>query len=348
MSNLVRLDLFIVLLLSFIFFLFLKKFKIFYYQKNNETHKNFVSNSKGVSFLLGFILVLNYAFANNIYKIENLFILLIFFIGLFSDLKILDSPKLRLIIQSIIILIFFYYMDLYVSDIRIDFINKLLSNNFLAILFTTFCLAILLNGVNFIDGLNCNVLFYFLGVSFILFLVSLDLNSKELITNYSSLIYILIFLIILNFKGKNYLGDNGSYSLAFIIGILIIKDFNLKPNLSPYFFAVLLWYPAYENLFSIIRKISNGKKPFEPDTQHFHQILYSYIIFKVKKNKKYKFNCNTLTSILINIFNYIIFLIAYQNSNQTQFLISVIIFAVILKTLIYFYLKKKLITFRGI
>ena len=176
-------------------------------------------------------------------------------------------------------------MDLYVSDIRIDFINKLLSNNFLAILFTTFCLAILLNGVNFIDGLNCNVLFYFLGVSFILFLVSLDLNSKELITNYSSLIYILIFLIILNFKGKNYLGDNGSYSLAFIIGILIIKDFNLKPNLSPYFFAVLLWYPAYENLFSIIRKISNGKKPFEPDTQHFHQILYSYIIFKVKKIK---------------------------------------------------------------
>ena len=110
--------------------------------------------------------------------------------------------------------------------------------------------------------------------------------------------------------------------------------------MSPYFFAVLLWYPAYENLFSIIRKISNGKKPFEPDTQHFHQILYSYIIFKVKKNKKYKFNCNTLTSILINIFNYIIFLIAYQNSNQTQFLISVIIFAVILKTLIYFYLKK--------
>ena len=105
MSNLVRLDLFIVLLLSFIF-LFLK-FKIFYYQKNNETHKNFVSNSKGVSFLLGFILVLNYAFANDIYKIENLFILLIFFIGLFSDLKILDSPKLRLIIQSIIILIFF-------------------------------------------------------------------------------------------------------------------------------------------------------------------------------------------------------------------------------------------------
>ena len=342
MSNLVRLDLFIVLLLSFIFFLFLKKFKIFYYQKNNETHKNFVSNSKGVSFLLGFILVLNYAFANDIYKIENLFILLIFFIGLFSDLKILDSPKLRLIIQSIIILIFFYYMDLYVSDIRIDFINKLLSNNFLAILFTTFCLAILLNGVNFIDGLNCNVLFYFLGVSFILFLVSLDLNSKELITNYSSLIYILIFLIILNFKGKNYLGDNGSYSLAFIIGILIIKDFNLKPNLSPYFFAVLLWYPAYENLFSIIRKISNGKKPFEPDTQHFHQILYSYIIFKVKKNKKYKFNCNTLSSILINIFNYLIFLIAYQNSNQTQFLISVIIFAVILKTLIYFYLKKKI------
>ncbi len=344
MSNLVRLDLLIILLLSFIFFLFLKKFKIFYYQNNSEIHKNFVSSSKGVSFLLGFILVLNYIFANGVFRIENLFILLIFLIGLVSDLKILDSPRLRLIIQSLVILIFLFQIDLYVSDIRIDFINKFLTNNFLAILFTTFCLAILVNGVNFIDGLNCNVLFYFFGVNFILFLVSLDLNNSELTVIYTSFIYILVFLIILNFKGKNYLGDNGSYSLAFIIGILIIKDFNLNSNLSPYFFAVLLWYPAYENLFSIIRKILNRKKPFEPDTQHFHQVLYSFMILKIKKNIKYNLNYNTLTSILINIFNYLIFFVAYQNSSQTQLLVSLILFAVLIKTLIYFYLKKKLIT----
>ena len=42
--------------------------------------------------------------------------------------------------------------------------------------------------------------------------------------------------------------------MSFFIGIELINISNFTERVSPYFVALLLWYPAYENLFSIIRK----------------------------------------------------------------------------------------------
>ena len=56
------------------------------------------------------------------------------------------------------------------------------------------------------------------------------------------------------------------------------KDFNLKPNLSPYFFAVLLWYPAYENLFSILRRLKRKQTISKPDNLHLHILFKNYIL----------------------------------------------------------------------
>ena len=57
------------------------------------------------------------------------------------------------------------------------------------------------------------------------------------------------------------LGDAGAYILSFFVGYLIIKCHNFNPNISPYFFITLLWYPCFENLFSIIRKLKNKFSP---------------------------------------------------------------------------------------
>ncbi|MDA9629845.1 hypothetical protein N9S67_02470 [Candidatus Pelagibacter sp.] len=336
MNDILRTDLIITLLISYFFFLILKKSKVFQYKFNIETHKNFVSKSEGINFLLGFILVSSYLIVLKILNVETISILAIFFIGLASDLKVLDSPKFRLFLQVVIALTFLTLTNLTISDIRIEWMNKILANNYLAIFFTAFCLAILLNGVNFIDGLNCNVLFYFLGVIFTLQVISNDANLDDLSFKYSTLVIILFILIALNFRGNNYLGDNGSYSLGFIIGILVIETHINLLEVSPYFFACLLWYPAYENLFSILRKLYSKKKPLEPDTQHFHQLLFMFIRNKLKINKY----SNTMTSMIINIFNFLIFFIAYKNNTQTQFLVFLILASISIKTLLYYLLKK--------
>ena len=51
----------------------------------------------------------------------------------------------------------------------------------------------------------------------------------------------------------------------------------LSDKISPYFIANLLWYPAFENLFSIIRRILSSKKNYIADNHHLHQLLYSYL-----------------------------------------------------------------------
>ena len=39
----------------------------------------------------------------------------------------------------------------------------------------------------------------------------------------------------------------------------------------------LLWYPAYENLFSIIRKINNKNSAFNPDNHHLHHLILIHL-----------------------------------------------------------------------
>ena len=56
------------------------------------------------------------------------------------------------------------------------------------------------------------------------------------------------------------LGDGGVYGLACLIGIIAVYLSNKSDAVSPYFIANLFWYPAFENLFSIIRRIISNKK----------------------------------------------------------------------------------------
>ena len=76
--------------------------------------------------------------------------------------------------------------------------------------------------------------------------------DKDLIVNFSIFLSILLIFNLFNFF---YLGDNGIYLLSVFTGYILINLINQNYNLSPYFIACLLWYPSFELLFSMIRKI---------------------------------------------------------------------------------------------
>ena len=82
------------------------------------------------------------------------YLLTIFIIGLLSDLKFLKSPLYRIILQLITTIIFFYFNQHFNIQTRITFIDNLLDNNLIQIIFISFCALILINGFNFIDGVN--------------------------------------------------------------------------------------------------------------------------------------------------------------------------------------------------
>ena len=92
------------------------------------------------------------------------------------------------------------------------------------------------------------------------------------------LIFILFLIFIFNLFGIIILGDSGSYLLSLYLGLYLIKLSNLNILISPFFIVLLLWYPCFELLFSIIRRKIKNKDSYIPDTHHLHQMLYKLIL----------------------------------------------------------------------
>ena len=267
------------------------------------------------------------------------FSFLILFLGIFSDNNLLQSPKLRLTLQSVILFLFLYFSDIQINDLRNDFLNEIFSNYYLGLFFTTFCMLVLINGSNFIDGLDgLNLGYFFLIITIILFLS--NKHNIEADDNQIKTIFLITsFLLVFNVINYLYLGDSGSYLIGFIFGIFLIELNNYNYFISPYFVALLLWYPAFENLFSIIRKKIVKKDPLQPDNLHFHQLLFNFLKqSKVKIVKKYS---NSASSLLIILYNSIAFIIGANFINHTKILLIILLINVLAYLIFYYLLKKK-------
>ena len=328
--------LFIITISNFVF----KKFDILIDRTNISNHKSFINGHKTTPLLGGFVffLILVFFLPEN-YQYFTILIFFIFLTGLLSDLDILHSPFFRIIFQIIVIVAYLFLFDNFVSSIRVDFFDNLLNIFFIKLFFTSFCILVLINGTNFIDGVNTLVVGYFILVaSNVLYLTEvndLDLDILLVSTCLTSLVVIYIF----NFFGKIYLGDGGAYLISFVIGVTLIKFSNDNYLVSPYYIVALLWYPAYENLFSIIRKKILKKTPSTPDNEHLHQLIYLYLdkSFNIEKNFS-----NTLSGILISLYNLFYFLFILGEYHQTETLVYSVIFNVLIYNLLYFLLRKKL------
>jgi UDP-N-acetylmuramyl pentapeptide phosphotransferase/UDP-N-acetylglucosamine-1-phosphate transferase len=265
----------------FLVYLFLIVLSILYIKKNNFLPSNYglahqdkvnisVPLAGGVFLFFPFIFVSIISYKSLIIPLFGLF-----FLGLFSDLNIISSAKKRFLIQLLIISFYIFFAKLEVLPTRISIIDHMFYETHISYIFTIFCLMILINGSNFIDGLNGLLL----GYCCLIFLIIFKLNLAELIfPDYQFFIYLLliiIFLIFFNFLNKIFLGDSGAYILSFFTGLMLIKIYNENfENITPYFIILLLWYPCFENLFSILRKVYLKKNPLAPDSFHLHHFLY--------------------------------------------------------------------------
>ncbi len=323
------------LIFIFLLNLYIKKKKLL---KSNtgSVHQTFANHSAPLVGG-GYIFLPLVFFYFNEYQILFTAFILFFLLGLFSDLNIIRSAKKRFFLQIFILFLFIYFSKIEITSTRLDLLDIFLENIFINYFFTLFCLIVLINGSNFIDGLNSLLLTYLALILFFLFKLDLFdpvifLNSKE-----ACLAIILIFIIIMNFFNQLFLGDSGSYSLSFLIGVILINTYNLNPEITPYFIILLLWYPCFENLFSIFRKIISRKDPLKPDNEHLHYLLYTFLKQKLNISR---LKSNNFSSLLINLFNLIVFYISSLNIYHTSYQLSIILFSIIFYCLIFYILKK--------
>ena len=315
---------------------FLLKKKILI-SETGDIHQKFASKSMvpltgGIFIFLGYFYFLNEKIFSFI-----LFSFLIFILGILSDLKIIKSANKRFLLQIFLIFSYAIFNDVQINDTRLIFLDNILQNNFINYLFVSFCVLIIINGSNFIDGMNTLCIGYYLLISSIV--LYLQLNQLIFIKDISMIyIFILIFSVfLLNLSNQLYLGDSGSYLLGFSFSIFLISIYKFNQFISPFFIVLLLWYPSYENLFSIIRKNIIKRSPMYPDAKHIHQLIFFYI------NKEYNlgiFSANTLTAQIINFYNLIIFLIGLNFIHNSKIQIFLILLSVTIYTLAYIKLFK--------
>ena len=312
------------------------KTKRFFLNYSGDVHQSF-SNVGNIPLTGGIFLIIPIIFFYSNDLILVFFFSAIFLIGFFSDRKILISAKIRFFFQIFLILSFVIITDLKILTSKIELFDMMLNNRLFAYFFSSFCLLILINGSNFIDGLNGLLISYSLIVIYIL--GNLGLVSDQIIFDqyFYVIVSVLFVLLSLNILNILMIGDSGAYLLGFFLGFTIISSHVNNADVSPYFYISLIWYPCFENLFSILRKLNRKLSPLNPDNKHLHQLVF----FLIKKKLGLSvILSNNLSSAILIFFNFLIIHICSLNPGSTIFQVKLIICSIIFYISGYFLLKK--------
>ena len=145
-----------------------------------------------------------------------LLIALFFLMGIYDD-KFKLTPNTKLILSILIsILVLTLNNNLLIQYLNFSFLDRnIIVGNF-SYFFTIFCIIILINALNFYDGINGQALIFFI------IIFSYLAISSPFKFFYIIMIIICIFILFLNLQNKVFLGDSGIYTLGSILSLLLI------------------------------------------------------------------------------------------------------------------------------
>ena len=249
---------------------------------SRSTHKKPVPVLGGVGVFTGFILSATLvAGAYFVFELSYFItgLLLIFIVGVKDDI-LGGTPYKKLIGQTLAVLFICVLSDIRIHNLD-GFIGIWNIPYFLSIMLTVLLMLVLINGFNLIDGIDGLA-------SGIGILVSLILGCWFFITGNiactimcSALLGGLVSFFNYNVfskKNKIFLGDTGSHIIGLVLGVLIVRFFQLEPNVKGFaeidptvaFSVSLFILPLFDTLRVFSIRIVQGKSPFEADRQHIH------------------------------------------------------------------------------
>lgn len=246
-----------------------------------------------------------------------IFIVVFFIIGLFDD-RYKVSPLTRL---SFIIIFSIFLMsinqNLVVQNFTLSFYENRIFLNEFSIFFTIFCILILINALNFYDGINGQSgNLYILAFTFLYYVSGFNYF-------YLVLILVLVFILFLNYSNKIFFGDSGVYLISSIFIISLVYEYNVTKNIiyaDEIFFLFL--FPGLDLVRLTIERLFSNKNIFYGDRNHFHHYLI----------KKYSMLISNLLLVILNLLPMTLYYIGISfYYNLASFLIAYFIILVYLR-----------------
>ena len=253
------------------------------YQAEQKIHEGFVPRFGGFVMLVVFVMMYLFEFFSDDWQllISHLLISLtpLILVTFLEDVynNILPLARLFFIFLSAI-------LALSLGDFQLPFIDLpwaaqfLVEHQWVWIILLTIAVAAMVNAFNLVDGMNGLLLATFLSIFICLRMMTgvVDDTGWQFLTNL--LILLCIIQLLFNFpQARIFCGDLGAYTFGFITAILTIIFFGQYPEFLTWQAILILFYPAWELLFTICRRFVSNKSPFEADRAHLHQLIFAVL-----------------------------------------------------------------------
>ena len=205
-----------------------------------------------------------------------LFILAIGLVGAFDD-RFHLSARLRLAVMGPMFMLFAFFNPAFgIDTLSSPGLGISVPLGFLALPFTALCLLAFTNAVNMTDGRKGLVI----GLSLIWCLtLSFYVPADFRVMLYAVMTSLLVTGLF-NLRGRLFLGDNGTYGLAALVGLTGLYAHGLSPEaggISSTQLAAIFAIPGLDMFRLIIERASRGASPMAGDHDHLHHRLERYI-----------------------------------------------------------------------
>ena len=271
------------------------------YQAEQKIHEGFVPRFGGFVMLVVFVMMYLFEFFSDDWQllISHLLISLtpLILVTFLEDVynNILPLARLFFIFLSAI-------LALSLGDFQLPFIDLpwaaqfLVEHQWVWIILLTIAVAAMVNAFNLVDGMNGLLLATFLSIFICLRMMTGVVDDTDWQFLINLLILLCIIQLLFNFpQARIFCGDLGAYSFGFIIAILTIIFFGQYPEFLTWQAILILFYPAWELLFTICRRFISNKNPFEADRIHLHQLIFA-VLQSQKSNNLWS---NALSTIIL-------------------------------------------------
>lgn len=220
--------------------------------------------------------------------------------GIVEDYTGRVSAMRRLVLTMGAALLGYFLLDAKIDRIDWPFSAWPLHYMWITLPLTVLAVAGIANAINIIDGFNGLASVVTICMLLSLGYVALQVNDMFVLVAALMVAGATAGFLIWNYPvGLIFLGDGGAYFIGFMLGELALLLVVRNPQVSTWYAALLLIYPAFETLFSVYRRMFiRGKSPAMPDGIHLHSLIFRRVVQWAvgRKDARALMRRNSLTS----------------------------------------------------